>query len=424
MIKVLTDIAIRNLKPGATRREIPDGKGLYVVVQPSGKTSYAVRYRFRGKPRKLTLPGGLSLKAARKAAGDALYEVEQGRDPSATKRKAEQTRRLAAASTFRAVAEDYLRREGDRLRSADWRRAVLVRLVYPTLGDRPIGEILRSEIVRLLDKIEGGELKDRDGEPIRGGPVMADRTLAVIRKIMNWHAPRQDDFRSPIVRGMARVKPKERARKRTLTDDELRAVWKAADADEGPFGCLVQFLLLTAARRNEAARMPRAELVDTNWTLAASRNKAKVDLIRPLSEAAERVLARMPVLADCDFIFSTDGEHPISGFSRFKKEFDKACGVTGWTLHDLRRTARSLMSRAGVISEHAELCMGHVVGGVEETYDRYEYQVEKKRAYQALATQIHRIVNPQDNVVPIGAKAGWETASFEAVLGRGGAIDG
>jgi integrase len=399
MPKVLTDIGIRNLKKSAKRREIPDGNGLYVVVQPSGRKSYAVRYRFGGRPRKLTLPGALSLKAARKAAGDALYEVEKGRDPSAAKRQEKQERRDAAENTFRAVAEEYLRREGGRLRSAEWRRKVLERLVYRTLGDRPIADIRRSDIIRLLDKIEEGELLDQSGDPIEGGPVMADRTLAVIRKIMNWHATRSDDFRTPIVRGMARVKAKERARERTLTDDELRTVWKAAEATEGPFGRFVQFVLLTAARRNEASGMTWNELSGADWTLPAIRNKTKVDLVRPLSAATQEALGKLPVLAGCEFIFSTDGEHPISGFSRFKADFDEACGVTGWTLHDLRRTARSLMSRAGVNSDHAERCLGHVISGVRGTYDRHEYYAEKKQAYEVLAAQISRIITPATNVL-------------------------
>ena len=406
MAKALTDIAIRNLKAGTARREIPDpgARGLYVVVQPSGVKSFAVRYRFAGKPRKLTLQAGISLAAARKEASDALYEVEQSRDPSNAKRQAKEAQRASADNTFKAVAEEYLKREGGRLRSADWRRAVLERLVYKTLGDRPIAEIKRSEIIRLLDKIEAGELKDQDGDPIKGGPVMADRTLAVIRKIMNWHATRSDDFRTPIVRGMARVKAKERARERTLTDDELRAVWKAADADKGPFGPFVQYVLLTAARRNEAAEIERSELSGTDWTLPAARNKTKVDLVRPLSQAAQGALARAPKLADCRFVFSTDGAHPISGFSRFKKNFDKAAGITGWILHDLRRTARSLMSRAGVNSDHAERCLGHVIAGVRGTYDRHEYHAEKQRAFEALATQIDLIVNPKENVVSFAGK--------------------
>ena len=432
MGKVLTDIGIRNLKPDAARREIPDAgaRGLYVVVQPSGVKSFALRYRLAGKPQKLTLGGvlepdpnemkgapmptrkleepeigdALSLASARKLAMDAMLQVNRGHNPGVAHRQAKQERRIAAESTFKAVAEEYLRRAGDQLRSAADRRAVLERLVYKTLGDRPIAEIKRSEIIRLLDKIEAGELKDADGDPIKGGPVMADRTLAVIRKIMNWHATRSDDFRTPIVRGMARTKAKERARVRTLTDDELRAVWKTANADKGPFGPFLQFILLTAARRNEASEMQRNELSGSDWTLPAGRNKTKVDLVRPLSQAAQDALARAPKLADCKFVFSTDGMHPISGFSRFKKNFDKSCGVVaGWRLHDLRRTARSLMSRAGVNSDHAERCLGHVIAGVRGTYDRHEYHAEKQRAFEALASQVDRIVNPQENVVSIRA---------------------
>jgi integrase len=252
---------------------------------------------------------------------------------------------------------------------------VLERHVYPTLGHRSIAEIQRSEIVRLLDKIED-----------RSGATMADRTLAVIRKIMNWHASRSDDFRSPIVKGMARTKPSERARERVLTDDELRAVWAV---NNGVFGSFIRFLLLTGARRNEASEMTWGEIDGSDWTLPAARNKTKVDLVRPLSKAAQDILRASKQFG---FIFTTDGATPISGFSKFKAAFDKVSGTKGWTLHDLRRTARSLMSRAGVPSDHAECCLGHVIGGVRGVYDRHEYHREKQRAFEMLAGEIERIV--------------------------------
>jgi Arm DNA-binding domain len=110
--KKLTDLAIKNLKAGPARREISDGKnGLFVVLQPGGRKSFAVRYRFDGHPRKLTLPRGITLAAARKAAADAIHEVEQGRDPAGAKRQAKEAQRIAAANTFQAVAESYLERE-------------------------------------------------------------------------------------------------------------------------------------------------------------------------------------------------------------------------------------------------------------------------------------------------------------------------
>jgi integrase len=389
-IKRLSDIAIRNFKPGATRREIPDPgqRGLYVVIQPSGVKSFAVRYRFNGKPTKLTLQAGVTLAAARKEAAAALYEVEKGNDPSEGKKLAKAKTASAAANTVQATCESYLSREGKRLRTADQRRATFERLIFPAIGNRPIGDLKRSDINRLLDRIEDER-----------GPRMADMTLAVLRKVMNWHATRDDDFRSPITRGMARVKPKETARSRTLTDDELRAVWKVAGEGRGPFPALIKFLLLSAARRSEASEMTWAEIDGTDWVLPAARNKTKEDLVRPLSQAAQDLLAAQPRVEGCKYVFTTDGKHPLSGFSKFKKEFDKKSGTSGWVLHDLRRVARSLLSRSGVSSDHAERCLGHVIGGIRGVYDKHEFHAEKADAFERLAAQLARIINPPEGNV-------------------------
>src|SRR5262249_30998644 len=233
------------------------------------------------------------------------------------------------------------------------------------------------------------------------GPVMADRTLATVRRVLNWHASRSDDFRSPIVRAMARTKPKERARERVLSDVELKAVWEAAEAAKGPFGALIRLVLTTAARRSEAAGMRWGEIENGDWILPASRNKTKVDLVRPLSGAAQAVLASLPRIGNSDYVFTTDGKSPISGFSKFKSAFDKASGVSGWTLHDCRRTSRSLMARAGVPERHAEQCLGHVIAGVEGTYNRHTYAHEMRLAYEKLASEIERVIHPSDNVTPL-----------------------
>ena len=102
-----------------------------------------------------------------------------------------------------------------------------------------------------------------------------------------------------------------------------------------------------------------------------------------------------------EFVFSANGRQAIGNYTKHKQAIDEASGVTGWTLHDLRRTARSLMSRAGVPADHAERCLGHIIGGVRGVYDRHEYLDEKRRAFEALASQIQRIIEPQPNVVAI-----------------------
>jgi integrase len=110
-----------------------------------------------------------------------------------------------------------------------------------------------------------------------------------------------------------------------------------------------------------------------------------------------------------------DGKVAFSGFSKAKTELDKTIAairkrdgrepIANWTLHDLRRTARSLMSRAKVPTDHAERALGHVMGGVRETYDRYEYLEEKRAAFEALAALVDRILNPvADNVEDFAAR--------------------
>jgi integrase len=363
-------------KAGIPGGEAPRGFGVRVTA--AGVRSFVMNYSIARRERRYTIgrwPDWSVLRAI-KEARDLRQRIDRGEDPLDGRRKQEG----ATNTTLKAICEEYIKGDGKSLRTVGWREQVLKRLVYPELGAREIGDIKRGDIVRLLAKIED-----------ENGATMADRTLAVVRKVMNWHALRSEDFHSPIVRGMGCVNPKKPARVRVLIDDELRAVWRAAEASTGPFGRLVRFIVLTGARRTEAAAMAWTEL-NGEWTLPAARNKTKVDLVRPLSPGARAVL---PAQVDgCDYVFTTDGANPISGFARFKLAFDRACGVTGWTLHDLRRTARSLMSRAGVPADHVGLCLGHIMPGVRDVYDRYEYLEEKRDAFNRLAVLIMEIIKP------------------------------
>jgi integrase len=176
-----------------------------------------------------------------------------------------------------------------------------------------------------------------------------------------------------------------------LADHELQAVWRTAEVFPGPWGQFVRLLLLTACRRTEASAMTWDELANGNWTIPAVRYKTGTEVTLPLSSAAMKVLAEIPRIEGCEFVFTTDGRTPVSGFSTFKLKFDIACGVKGWRLHDLRRTSRSLLSRAGVNSDIAERCMGHALPGVRGVYDRHPYLSEMRAAFEALAAQIDSV---------------------------------
>jgi integrase len=382
------DVALLKPPPKGKRTLAWDAlvPGLAVRVTDTGARSFVLVARYPGSvnptARTIAKVGAIPLAEARRQAQTWLGALRAGFDP------AKPPSPSGAADTFGAIAEEFLGRDGGRLRSADWIRTTLTRLVLPDLGPRPITSIRRTDLVRLLDRIED-----------HSGPVMANRTLAMIRRVMNWYATRSDDFRSPIVRGMARA---ETARDRVLTDDELRAIWKAT-AEAGTFGVYVRFLLLTAARRNEARMMTWNEVVGTDWTLPASRNKTGVELVRPLSGAAQALIGGLPRLGD--FVFSTVRGGPLE-LIHAKAALVKASGTEGWSLHDCRRSARTLMSRAGVSVDVAERCLGHVIGGIRGTYDRHTYRDEMLLAYEKLATLISGIVDPQPNVVPLSGRGG------------------
>jgi integrase len=382
--KPLTDRAIQHLKPSqeGKRRIVWDAivPGLGIRITDRGVKTFVLVTRYPGSanpaPRSLGVYGAITLEAARTKARDWLALIAGGVDP-------EQHMASKREQTFQAISEQYFLRKAKAHRSRAQSEATLTRLVYPTFGTRPIEAINRSDIVRLLDRVEDER-----------GPVMASRTLGIINRVMNFHASRSDDFRSPIVRGMARGT--EQARSRILNDDELRAIWKAT-ADYPVFGSLLRFILLTATRRYEAGHMHWSELNAETWVIPAARYKTNLDHVIPLSELALSVLPRR----NGEFVFSANGRDAMGGYQRHKQAIDAASGVSGWVIHDLRRTARSLLSRAGVASDHAERCLGHVIGGVRGVYDRHEYFDEKARAFEALAAQVERIVDPQPNVVAI-----------------------
>src|SRR5262245_25073684 len=228
----------------------------------------------------------------------------------------------------------------------------------------------------------------------KAGPVAADRALAWCSSIFTWYAARNDDYVSPIIRGMRRTSQKERARDRVLSDDEIRTVWNAA---EGTFGDIVKVALLTAQRREKIVSMRWDDIAaDGTWHIPNSNKCQKgTGGILVLPAMALDIIRARPCFESNPYVFPGIGQSLFKSFARAKHALDKATGeLPQWQLHDLRRTARSLMSRAGVQPHIAERVLGHVQTGVQGVYDRHSYREEKRHALAALADLAETIIHP------------------------------
>ena len=383
MAKPLTIKALENLKPTSRRREVSDGgmPGLYFVIQPSGKQSWAYRYRFNGRPRKWTIGPcpAIDLKTARELAREALRKVAAGADPC-TEKKAAKSAALVPTGldlietvTSRFVAQ-HAKRKLKPATAWEIERLLEKEVVAPWRGRR-LSQIGRADIHDLLD-----------GIVTRGSPVTANRTLAWLRRMCSW----------AIERGIIEVSPcagirapaAETSRDRVLSDDELKAVWQAADALETPYNGFVKLLILTGARRSEVAKMTWSEIDAASrvWTWPAARAKNATEYQIPLSDSAVDILRALPRIADSDLVFTLSGRVPIRGFHNVKTRIDALMPAgPPWTFHDLRRSFASGCARLGIAIHIVEAALNHKSGsirGIAAVYNRYSYDTEKRAALE------------------------------------------
>jgi integrase len=384
---------------GAVIQGAKTPRGFGVRVTAGGARAFVLNYRLRGREHRITIgawPDWSVLKAVREAR-NLRQRVDRGENP--LEDRAPPTAVKSVSDVLEDFMTRYVRNKERPLRSADHIESAFDRLVKPRIGKLGVYEVRRSHIAEMLDRIED-----------EAGPVMADRTRAYLRKALAWYAERDDQFNltAAFVRVKPRANPKDRARTRVLSDEEIRAIWPALD-EAGTFGALIKTLLLTAQRRDEVAQMSRKEIGgDGIWTIPANRYKTKRPNFVPLSKAALAVIAAQPKIEDCDYVFASRAKTPFTGFGKSKAALDNAVfaamkkqpkdrakvePLPNWTLHDLRRTAKTLMVRAGVRPDISERVLGHMIAGVEGTYDRHSYADEKRDALEKLAAMLERILN-------------------------------
>lgn len=399
--KAFTPKAVEAAKPDPEKRiEKPDPAlaGLYLVIQPSGAKSWALRYRLAGKPAKLTLGRWpiMGVADARLAATEALAKVERGIDPASEKKEAKATRTAQEdRDKFSTVVAQFLKRHASRNRRADDVAAFFRREVLDQWGERDIHAITKRDVIDVLDGIVD-----------RGSPVSANRLRAHLNTLFNW-AKGRDIVQVNPLDGIKPPAP-ETPRDRVLTDDELRLFWRACDDLGQPFGPLFKLMLLTGQRRGEVGGMTEREVTGDLWTIPAARSKNGDEHTVPLSKAASDVLATVErIKGRPGYVFTTTGESPVSGFTRAAtrlrekmaeiaaEDAGEPVEVAAFTLHDLRRTAATGMAGLGFPPHVVEAVLNHRSGtrrGVAGVYNRFSYADEKRQALEAWGRYVGALV--------------------------------
>lgn len=402
--KILTDAQVAKLPPKPKRYFHPDPElpKHGIRVQPDGAKSFYVITRDPWSKQRWVRIGSaaeLKIEEARDKARAVIKRIEAG-EPALPPVPVH-------PDSFKDVAEIWLKRHvvKEQLRSHAEIIRCLRKYVYPVWGERPFTKLRRGDVTALLDAVEDEH-----------GARQADLVLAIVGGIMRWHAARgskdggDDDYVAPIVPGMRRWKSAAHRRKRTLDDDEIRALWASAD-ELGTYGAIVKVALLTGQRRAKVATMNWDDILDGVWHVrTVEREKGNAGML-PLPPLVLDVIAAQPRQASNPHVFpAAVGSGPFNSFSQRAAELDaqirkRLPGMKPFVFHDLRRTARSLMSKANVSSHHAERTLGHAIPGVEGTYDRHDYTHEIGIALAKLATLVAEIVNgsPGANVLTFNA---------------------
>jgi integrase len=392
----LTLNRIESLKCPPGKRDMlvfdDEQRGLGVRVTAGGGKTFVAQCTLHGQKRRIPLGscGAVSLAKARDAVRAIMGDVAKGMDPAAERKKA----KAHEALTFAALLSDWQTLHLASKRPSYAAEAVrALRNAFTRHLSLPASNLTRPAVVRALDKLA------RDGHA-----AMAARTAAYGGAAYRWAIKRGALSENPFA--SLPVTPTDR-RERTLSDDELAAVWRATDGP-GPFSGIVRMLILTGQRREEVAGMTWAELADDAWTIPASRAKNGATHIVPLSAQAQGLLRGVPRFGELVF---PGLRGPFNGFSKAKAALDAKSRVTNWRLHDLRRTAATGLQRLGVRLEVTEQVLNHVSGsraGIVGVYQRHDFASEKRAALEAWGEHVLAIIEGRaatDKVIALPRRA-------------------
>jgi integrase len=391
--------------------------GFCLRASSSGNRTWSFMARVEGTGVRFTIgraalnsnAPGLGVAEARAKARELRDLIDRGLDPREVAAAAADDKAARKRNTFKQVSDAYIE-EYAKPETKTWKETqrIVSSYLLPRWGSKAVSTIQRKDVVSMI-----AEVKENHGQTTAG------HALSKARAIFNWHMGADEKFVSPVVRRHSQMIGKRTKRDRVLEDWEIQILMPSLNNESicPVFRDGVRVLLFTVQRRGEVFKMqwPHLQPDDAGgaiWTIPAELYKAGREHVVYLTPAVFDIVSRQKRRKNCDWVFTTNGRSPFSGYSKSKAELDAAIAARGvrlaqWGLHDLRRTGRSLMSRLHVPSETAERVIGHVIPGVEGIYDRYSYVPEKKFALTTLSEEIlaiERSEQRQQNIVELSLR--------------------
>ena len=410
------------------RRGVPDGvdrlrvndtdvRGLHLRLSRTGARSWALTKKVDGRVRRFTIPDSdrMTLAQARRAAIALLAQLAGGHDPVAERRE-RRVRKLLEAQEAKPTLRDLLERfealvaEPQQQKSWPARRRHIEREYRHLLG-------LPAELIgpkHIRDVL--------DAAVARGARVSGFHGYRYLRRVCRWAVRRGlllSDPTEPLAEAVKRDVGRERMRERVLTPPEIARLWRALETEpHNPYSGVLRLVLLTGARRDEVAGMRWCDLDLFRREWRQPSNKSGRPHLVPLSDEAISVIRQMPERGA--HVFASASGRAITGntgnWDRVCKRYARLADVHGWTRHDLRRTAATLLAAMKVERTVVELLLNHsersAKGGmVAATYDRHSYELEKRQAVERLARRIREIVaGPEADVVTVARGGTVEVA--------------
>lgn len=402
----LTDNVVKTARPEKKQvgwRDLADGgcRGLTLRISPRGEKAWAIRLTVNGRRTMQTIGAypTVTLAEARRRAGEYLAAAKDGASPEEL-----DARKKAETMTVVAAHGEYLSAIRASLRSGTvaLKEGMFLDHIDPAVGKRLVRSVRRPDVIDVVGRVSA-----------KGFPVQANRVFAELMALLRWCEAKGYVEGVPTIRKRdLRIHgaSKEQPRSRTLADDELRAAWLAAEGIGDLTGGFIRLLILTGQRRDEVRLMAWEEidLMRAIWTIPARRYKTHIDHVVPLSrQALDIIKARYSESAEGYVLSGRKEGQPFNGAISALRRLRKAVKGDGdFTLHDIRRTVRTGLSRLGVDGETAELVIGHIPQGIQRVYDRYNRLSERESALQKWADMVERLSAVDGSNVVTFAHAG------------------